>query len=298
MQNLEEKRLFLQDLDELLHYCLKNQITDLHFEPQDLLRLRHQGHLKIYPHLHIDTLRKITQRFKVMAKLDISSIRRPQDGQFLWTSPAAPHPIPCRISCCPTLNGEKIVVRLLLRSHLKLNWTNLGLNGQQQATIEAYVQINHGLILVNGPTGSGKTTTLYTLLEKMNTGKQHIVSIEDPIEIPYLSFTQVEVQPDLGFSLKHCLRTVLRQDPDIIMIGEIRDTETAKLCMEAAQTGHLVLSSLHSYNAEEAIRRLCQLGIAQHDISHFLKLVITQHFLPHTAKPQFELFEFHSRPSS
>ena len=291
MHNLEEKRLFLHSLDELLFYCLKHQVSDLHFEPHGVLRIRYQGFLQIYPHLSPDILKQITQRFKIMAKLHINHLKLPQDGQFIWTSPSTLHPVPCRISCCPTLNGEKMVVRLLLRSHLQLNWDSLGLSPEQQDIIEKYTEATHGLILINGPTGSGKTTTLYTLLEKINTGQQHIVSIEDPIEIPYLNFTQVEVQPDLGFSLRDCLRTVLRQDPDIIMIGEIRDAETAQLCIAAAQTGHLVLSSLHASHPMEAIRRLNQLGVHEHDVAYFLKLMVTQHFLPQTSSPQFELFE-------
>jgi type II secretory ATPase GspE/PulE/Tfp pilus assembly ATPase PilB-like protein len=296
MHHLEEKRLFLQELDELLSYCLHHHVSDLHFEPQGFLKLRQQGRLEPYQNIAHESLKKITQRFKILAKLNIHQIKQPQDGQFIWTSPYISHPIPCRISTCPTLNGEKLVVRLLLRNHLTLNWHTIGLNFTQQALIEHYTKPNHpGLVLVNGPTGSGKTTTLYSLLEHINTHHLNIISIEDPIEIPYLNFCQIELQKDLGFSLTHCLRTVLRQDPDVIMLGEIRDRESAQLCLEAAQTGHLVLSSLHSSNAKEAILRLHHLGIHHHQLAHFLKLMITQHFTDSSSKPAFELFEITPR---
>jgi hypothetical protein len=279
IQRTQDKSQLLYFLDNLLPYCLEHKISDLHFEPQGTLRLRKNLVLQPYTNIPTNFLNSIVQRFKVLAKLDIAEHRLPQDGQFIWMGPHPSLQIPCRISCCPTLNGQKVVIRLMTRQHLKLNWDSIGLPQLIQDKLESYCMQTDGFILICGPTGSGKTTTLYTLLEKLNNGDKHIISIEDPIEIPFLNFTQIEVQPKLGFNLNLSLRTVLRQDPDIIMIGEIRDEETANLCLHASQTGHVVLSCLHANNPFGAILRLQQLGVHPNILAYHLKMIVSQHLV-------------------
>jgi len=269
----------LEAMDELLRICLQQKISDLHFEPQStelVLRIRQDQQLMPYQKIPSPILKKIMQRFKVLAHLDITEQRLPQDGQVQWEDSQNLQAIPCRLSTCPTLYGEKLVVRLLSFHRLELSWETIGLNAYQRQCIEWHTQKADGLILINGATGSGKTTTLYTLLKHINNGRRNIVSIEDPIEIPFLGFTQVQVIPAIGFGLSETMRTVLRQDPDIIMIGEIRDSQTAQLALHAAQTGHLLLSSIHANSPLACIQRLYHLGVHHHDLVEHLQLIISQ----------------------
>jgi protein transport protein HofB len=269
-------------LDQLLQYCQQHQVTDLHFEPQarDIrLRLRYQQKLHIYQQISSSMLQRIMQRFKLLAQLDITDSRFPQDGQFVWNDSHNQFELPCRLSSCPTLYGEKIVIRLLNFQQLKFDLHNIGLQQHQKEQLEFYLQFNNGLILINGPTGSGKTTSLYCILQHLNHEEINIVSIEDPIEIPHLGFTQIEIIPEIGFGISSTLKSVLRQDPDILMIGEIRDSETAKLMLQASQTGHLVLTSIHAYHPLAVFQRLFHLGIHHHDLIDHLKLIISQQLI-------------------
>jgi protein transport protein HofB len=269
-------------LDKLLQYCHQHQVTDLHFEPQShniRLRLRYQQKLHIYHSISSSILIRIMQRFKLLAHLDITNSRSPQDGQFIWNDSQNHFELPCRLSSCPTLYGEKIVIRLLNFKKLKFDWNNIGLQQHQKQQLEFYLKLKNGLILINGPTGSGKTTSLYCILQHLNHEDINIVSIEDPIEIPHLGFTQIEIIPEIDFGISNTLKSVLRQDPDILMIGEIRDSETAKLMLQASQTGHLVLSSIHAFHPLAVFQRLFHLGIHHHDLVDHLKLIISQQLI-------------------
>jgi type IV pilus assembly protein PilB len=185
----------------------------------------------------------------------------------------------CRISTCPTMFGEKIVVRILNSTHANLNVAQLGMNITQQKIFLQHIQATQGMILVTGPTGSGKTVTLYTALNLLNTIEHNILTVEDPIEIDLPGINQVEVNHKIGLSFALALRTFLRQDPDIIMVGEIRDLETAQIAIKAAQTGHLVLSTLHTNSAAASIMRLINMEVATYNLASSLNLLIAQRLI-------------------
>jgi type IV pilus assembly protein PilB len=234
-----------------------------------------------------------------MAKLDIAERRIPQDGRFSLTL-AKQSVRDCRISTCPTLFGEKVVVRILNPSDMTLEIAQLGMNAEQQKKFLECVNAPQGMVLVTGPTGSGKTVTLYTALQLLNTEDQNISTAEDPVEINLLGINQVEVNHKIGLDFALALRTFLRQDPDVIMVGEIRDLETAQIAIKAAQTGHLVLSTLHTNSAAESITRLINIGIPAFNIISSVKLIIAQRLLrklcPHCKKlvnlPSEILYEY------
>ena len=273
----------LEHMDKLFYFCLTHDVSDLHFEPcphHYRLRIRLYGKLEHYPHIPSAMLVRIQQRIKVLAKLDILNTFTPQDGQWVWQDSQHIQAISCRISICPMYFGEKLALRLLYPYRQYRNWQELGMKMKDIATIQAALNQTQGLILVNGPTGSGKTTSLYHFLDYLNNGQRNIISIEDPIEIPNPHINQIQANPKRGFGINDTLRHILRQDPDIILIGEIRDAETAKLAIEAAHTGHLVLSSLHASSAIASYERLKQLGIHYVDIIQEIKLVIAQCLIP------------------
>jgi type IV pilus assembly protein PilB len=208
-----------------------------------------------------------------MANLNIAEQRLPQDGHFRLASNPT---IDIRINCCPILNGEKIVLRLLKGSSSTLNLHQLGLNKIQIDLFRKNLQKQQGLIIVTGPTGCGKTLTLYSALNYLNQIDKNISSIEEPVEINLPGINQVNINPKIGFNFITALRTLLRQDPDIIMIGEMRDREITSMAVEAAQTGHLVLSTLHANSALQTLIRLQTLGIKNNHFIHSLTLIIAQ----------------------
>jgi len=281
-------------MDTLLDDCIQLKVSDLHFEPdyqELLLRIRAEGKLQKYVKIPTIILKKIYQRFKVMAQLNITEQKKPQDGQWVWHHQQLNKSVPCRLSTCPVLYGEKLVVRLLQHPFENASWGDIGMSEQQALIFTKHLQYQQGLILVNGPTGSGKTTTLYTALNYLSDETKNIVSIEDPIEIPCSKINQVELVPNQGFNLSTTLRTVLRQDPDIILIGEIRDQETAALALEASQTGHLVLSSIHSPNCLSSIDRLNYLGISPYNIKESIHLIIAQKLVKNVTGARMAVFE-------
>lgn len=285
----------LSFMDELFDFCYENRISDLHFEPSEQglkLRYRHIGLLHDWPQLPHHLLRATYQRFKALGHLDITPRKIPQDGQLIWKSSTHKNHIPCRLSTCPTSCGEKLVIRLMTHELGQLSFDKIGLSDNESNLIKSLCETLQGLILVTGPTGSGKTTTLYTIIQYLQTFNLNIVSIEDPIEIPLKSITQIELLPNQGFGLKDCLRTVLRQDPDIIMIGEIRDHLSAELAIQAAQTGHLVLSSLHTPLGLGAFQRLSHLGVSQLDLKQELRLIIAQRLVRSSVNQRHASFEF------
>ena len=264
-------------LNHTLQQAINQRASDIHIEPMEhacQIRLRIDGVLCPQPPLAAELANLLSARLKVLGNLDIAERRLPQDGQF--TIELANEPVSFRIATLPCSGGEKIVLRLLHQVPQALEPKALGMNAEQLACFNAVLHQPQGLILVTGPTGSGKTVTLYSALQSRNTPDVNICSVEDPIEIPLAGLNQTQINPRAGLTFHNVLRALLRQDPDIIMVGEIRDGETAGIAINAAQTGHLVLSTLHTNSTTETLIRLEQMGVARWMISSALTMVIAQ----------------------
>ncbi|MGB6976327.1 MAG: type IV-A pilus assembly ATPase PilB [Gammaproteobacteria bacterium] len=268
-------------VEQVLLDAISKGASDIHFEPYAAnyqIRIRRDGILHELTQPPTIMANRIAARLKVMAKLDISEKRLPQDGRFSFSvNPTQAKE--CRMSTCPTLWGEKIVVRLLDSNKMALNADELGFEPFQKQIFLANIKRPQGMILVTGPTGSGKTVTLYTALNLLNTPERNISTVEDPVEIQLSGINQVHVHPKIGLTFSTALRAFLRQDPDIIMVGEIRDHETAEIAIKAAQTGHLVLSTLHTNNAPETLTRLMNMGITPFSLAGSITLIIAQRLL-------------------
>ncbi len=266
-------------LDHLLSMVIEQKISDVHIEPTQehfRIRVRQDGLLRALQNLSIENGLALINRIKILAHLDITEKRMPQDGRLNYEKF-----IHCdfRVSSCPILNGEKMVIRNLMTMLSPLSLEALGMNERQYNTFSRLIQQPQGLILVTGPTGSGKTLTLYSALQEINQPSKNIVSIEDPVEIKLAGINQTNIQPKIGLNFAHCLRALLRQDPDVLMIGEMRDRETVEIALAAAQTGHLVFSTLHTNSAIESIHRLYQMGVASYNISGALLIIVAQRLL-------------------
>ncbi|MFZ7307340.1 GspE/PulE family protein [Avibacterium avium] len=271
----------IQLLNQIFEQALQKNASDIHIEPQAetlQLRFRVDGVLQCQPALSEGLAQRIISRLKLLARLDISETRLPQDGRFQFKTHFA-DVLDFRLSTLPTTYGEKAVLRLQKNKPISLDFTQLGMTEAQQRTLQQALSQPQGLILVTGPTGSGKSITLYTALDWLNGTEKHILTAEDPIEITVPGVIQTQINPQIGLDFNRLLRTFLRQDPDIIMLGEIRDSESASIALRAAQTGHLVLSTLHTNDAPSAIARLKQLGIADYEIENSLLLVIAQRLI-------------------
>ena len=268
----------IQLLNQIFENATTKKASDIHLEPQaDFLQVRFRidGVLQVQNTIAQTLANRLISRLKLLAKLDISETRLPQDGRFQFKTTFSDI-LDFRLSTLATHFGEKAVLRLQQNRPVQLAFSELGMTEQQQQTFRHALSQPQGLILVTGPTGSGKSISLYTALQWLNTPDKHIMTAEDPIEIQLPGIIQTQVNPQIGLDFSRLLRTFLRQDPDIIMLGEIRDEESAAMALRAAQTGHLVLSTLHTNDAPSAISRLQQLGIQQHEIDSSLLLVIAQ----------------------
>ncbi|OGT47781.1 MAG: hypothetical protein A3F17_06260 [Gammaproteobacteria bacterium RIFCSPHIGHO2_12_FULL_41_15] len=268
-------------INQLLDDAIQNNASDLHLEPtlnKLRIRMRINGKLQQITEQNSSKTQSILSRVKLLANCDLAEQRKPQDGRFQFYSKTK-QKRDCRVSCIPTQHGEKIVIRLLASQQQILSIEKLGMNQQQRITFMQAIKKPQGLILVTGPTGSGKTNTLYTALHHLNNIDQNISTIEDPIEIELPGINQVNVNPFVQLNFASALRAFLRQDPDIIMVGEIRDFETADIAIKAAQTGHLVLSTLHTNGAPETLARLINMGIAHHNLMDSLQLIIAQRLI-------------------
>ncbi len=264
-------------LNQTFQSALVQRASDIHFEPAEnhyRIRLRVDGVLHALPDVTTEMGIAITARLKVLGSLDIAEHRLAQDGQF--TVEISGEPVSFRIATLPCRFGEKVVLRLLHQVDQALEITALGMQDAQLAAFSQALQQPQGLILVTGPTGSGKTVTLYSALQTRNTPDVNLCSVEDPVEIPIAGLNQTQIHPRAGLTFQGVLRALLRQDPDIIMVGEIRDGETAEIALKAAQTGHLVLSTLHTNSTTETLIRLQQMGVARWMIASALTLVIAQ----------------------
>lgn len=265
-------------VNQILLEAIKKKASDIHFESYETayrIRYRQDGLLVTVATPPISLANRISARIKVMANLDISERRLPQDGRFKMNF-SSERSIDLRISTCPTVAGEKVVIRILDPEINSLGIEALGFNEQQKTLFLSKISKPQGLILVTGPTGSGKTITLYSALNLLNTDEQNIITIEDPVEIKMPGINQVQINPKIDLSFSKALRSFLRQDPDIIMVGEIRDAETAEIAIRAAQTGHLVLSTLHTNSAAETLTRLINMGISSLNLASSLSLLVAQ----------------------
>lgn len=261
--------------------AIEKGASDIHFERyENDYRIRYRLYGVLYPVATPPTklANYLLARIKIMSNLDITEHRIPQDGRFKMTI-SRTKTIDFRVSVCPTLYGEKIVLRLLDPTQIFHNLDELGMEPFQKEEMITALGRTQGIILVTGPTGSGKSVTLYSALSYLNSTEDNIMTVEDPVEIPIRGINQVHVNPKVGLTFATALRSFLRQDPDIIMVGEIRDLETAEIAIKAAQTGHLVLSTLHTNSGPETVARLMSMGIEPYNLASSLILVIAQRLL-------------------
>jgi len=268
-------------VDEIFSYAIDNSISDMHFEvfrDRSDIRFRKNGtliSLPDYDNFVSKNYNAVIARIKILSNLDIAERRLPQDGKIAFTSKSGTD-VDLRVSVLPTNLGERVVIRVLNSSNLALSVDKLGFSNQQLKDFLTAIEAPQGMVLVTGPTGSGKSTTLYGAINHLNSPDVNILTAEDPVEYTLSGISQVQVRDDIGLSFASALRSFLRQDPEIILVGEIRDTETADIATKAALTGHLVLSTLHTNSAVGAISRLINMGLPHYLISSSLSLIVAQ----------------------
>jgi type IV pilus assembly protein PilB len=295
-----EEAPIIKLVNVLLMSAIQKGASDIHIEPYEKeLRVRYRMDGLLYNIMSPPMKFKdaITSRIKIMAKLDISEKRLPQDGRIKirFQDNGQPKDIDFRVSCLPTLFGEKIVMRLLDKDKLMLDMTRLGFESESLTKFENAILKPWGMVLVTGPTGSGKTNTLYSSISRINTADTNIMTAEDPVEFNLVGINQVQVRENIGLTFAAALRSFLRQDPNIILVGEIRDFETAEIAVKAALTGHLVLSTLHTNDAPSTVNRLMNMGIEPFLVASSLNLICAQRLVrrvckhcvePHPTPPQ------------
>jgi len=267
-------------VDLIIRQAITEGASDIHIEPfKDRISLRYRVDGKLYEvpppakHMHLP----IVSRIKILSKLDIAEKRLPQDGGFFVK--VEDRLIDLRVSTIPTIYGEKVVLRILDKSKVVLDLNQLGFEPNQLEQIRKCINVPYGLILLTGPTGSGKTTTLYAILNEIKHPTKNIITVEDPVEYRLEGINQVQVKPEIGLTFATALRSFLRQDPDVILVGETRDLETAEICIRSALTGHLVLSTLHTNDAPSAITRLIDMGIQPYLIIPSLLMIVAQRLI-------------------
>ncbi|MBK8182689.1 MAG: Flp pilus assembly complex ATPase component TadA [Candidatus Competibacteraceae bacterium] len=273
-----DERPIVQIVDWLLQYAFSQRASDIHLEPrreQGYIRFRIDGVLNAIYQLPPSVMSAVTSRIKILGRMDVAEKRRPQDGRIKTRTPAG-REIELRLSTMPTVFGEKCVLRIFDPDTAVKSFGQLGFAPAEEAAWRTMIARPHGIVLVTGPTGSGKTTTLYTTLKQLAAPEVNVCTVEDPIEMVAPELNQMQIQPAIDLGFAQGIRTLLRQDPDIIMVGEIRDLETAQMAVQAALTGHLVLSTLHTNDAASAITRLLDLGVPYYLIQNVLIGVMAQ----------------------
>ncbi|WP_341502605.1 type II secretion system ATPase GspE [Gallaecimonas sp. GXIMD4217] len=264
--------------------------SDIHIEPFEnrlLVRFRIDGVLQEGEAPPPSLTAAVISRIKIMARLNIAERRLPQDGRI--KTRVQGKEVDIRVSTVPTMHGESVVMRLLRRDSVVLDFAALGFLDETRARLEQVLRQPNGMLLVTGPTGSGKSTTLYTALDKLNTTERKLITVEDPVEYQLEGVNQIQVKPDIGLTFANALRSIVRQDPDVIMVGEMRDLETAGICVQSALTGHLVLSTLHTNDAASSVTRLLEMGVEDYLLTSTLNAVIGQRLVrvlcPHCKEP-------------
>jgi general secretion pathway protein E len=290
LKDLASEAPVIRLVNQMIARAVETQASDIHIEPfEDRLRVRYRYdgvlHEAEAPPTRLTAA--ITSRIKIMARLDIAERRLPQDGRLKLA--VRGQEVDFRVSTVPSLYGETVVLRVLDRTAVEFDYGKLGLPARLTADLKRLLDLPNGMVLVTGPTGSGKTTTLYTGLLNLNSIARKIVTVEDPIEYQLTGINQIQVKPQIGLSFAQLLRSILRQDPDVIMIGEIRDLETAQIAVQASLTGHLVLSTLHTNSAAATVTRLRDMGLEDYLITAVIKGVLAQRLVrrlcPHCKRP-------------
>lgn len=292
IQRASEEMPIVQLVDGIFRQAVTKKASDIHIEPlsdQTEVRFRIDGVMRPAMTVPKEFESAMVARIKVMANLDITENRQPQDGRVL--TEVGERPIDLRISTLPTIHGEKTVIRILDKGAIEFKLANLGFNKASEDVFTDTIERPNGIILVTGPTGSGKSTTLYTALGLLNSPERNIVTLEDPVEYQLAHINQVQVNPKVGLTFAKGLRSILRQDPDVIMVGEIRDQETAEIAIQSALTGHLVLSTLHTNDAPSAITRLINMKVEPFLISASVLLIIAQRLVRVLCKECKEPYE-------
>lgn len=290
LKDLAAEAPIIKFVNSMISRAAEYRSSDIHLESHDeflKIRYRIDGVLKDIDRVVAETASAVISRIKIMADLDIGEKRLPQDGRIQIKVSARLFDI--RVSTLPTIYGENIVMRLLEKENIHYDIDTLGFTSGDQEKVKELISHNFGLILVTGPTGSGKSTTLYSVLDGLNREETKIITVEDPVEYQLQGISQIQVQEQIGLSFANILRNILRQDPDIIMIGEIRDKETAEIAIRASLTGHLVLATLHTNDAVSAVTRLIDMGIADYLVNSSLLGVMAQRLVrkncPHCSRP-------------
>jgi len=277
LQDMASEAPIIRMVQDLITRAVSQLASDIHIEPaEDNVRIRYRidGVLRLVQNVPLEHRSALASRVKIMARLNIAERRLPQDGRA--KANVRGRDIDLRVSTMPTLWGESIVLRILDRSSIELDFGKLGFAARDVEALTHLLNLPNGIILVTGPTGSGKTTTLYTALQALNSIERKIFTVEDPIEYQIPGINQIQVQPRIGLTFAAALRSILRQDPDIIMLGEIRDLETAQIAIQASLTGHLVLSTIHTNSAVATVTRLLDMGVEKYLLASCLKGVLAQ----------------------
>jgi general secretion pathway protein E len=288
----------VQVVDWLWGYAFDQRASDIHLEPrreQGVIRFRIDGVLHPVYQVPLTVMNAIVARIKLLGRMDVVEKRRPLDGRIKTRKPSGDE-VEMRLSTLPTAFGEKLVMRIFDPDNATKDLDALGFSRHDAQRWEAMTQRPYGIILVTGPTGSGKTTTLYSTLKRLATEEVNVSTVEDPIEMIESSFNQTQVQPQLDFGFASGLRALMRQDPDIIMVGEIRDLETAEMAVQAALTGHLVFSTLHTNDAPSAVSRLMELGVPSYLINAVLVGVLAQRLVRTLCKSCKQPVDAHELP--
>ena len=296
LKDLASEAPIIRLVNVIMARALEARASDIHVEPFETrlkVRYRIDGVLHDVEAPPMRSTAAVISRIKVMANLNIAERRLPQDGRIKLRIEG--REVDLRISTVPTMHGESVVLRILDKSSVPLEFQSLGFEGETLAGLEAIITRPHGIVLVTGPTGSGKTTTLYTALENLNTADRKILTVEDPVEYQLEGVNQIQIRPQIGLSFAGALRSILRQDPDVIMVGEMRDLETARIAVQAALTGHLVFSTLHTNDAASSVTRLLEMGVEDYLVTSTVNGVVAQRLVrtlctrcrePYRALPQ------------
>ena len=290
LRAMAEEAPVVELVSNLMAQAVEQRASDIHLEPEERtfsVRFRIDGVLHNRLHLPRDRFDAVASRLKLISGMDIAERRLPQDGRM--STRVGGQEMDIRVSALPGVHGESIVMRLLPKERKELGLERLGFEADHLAMMKAWTAEANGIVLVTGPTGSGKSTTLYAALAAANDGLKKIITVEDPVEFQLPAITQIQAHPDIGLTFANALRSILRQDPDVIMIGEIRDLETAEIAVQAALTGHLVLSTLHTNDAISAFTRLIDMGVEPFLVATPVRAVQAQRLVrrlcPHCTRP-------------